>query len=524
MNIKSYFQNRKLIEKIKLFNKKNFSKNISQNKNIILCEFSTNKSNQVSFSLFLNALQKKNESKIVAYNTEFKNIFLTKIKKGVYSNFQLNHNYDLYKSFNVSDFITINKNHDLNHKAKIKLMKLYKKIKNKSQLLKLKIEGIWIGDLIYDTYLRINKLPTVDLNASTFKEFLKDFIYFFYFWIDYFKKNKVTSVISSHSVYFSALPMRIGIKRGSNVYQVNFNNIYKLTDKRMFGYDLFSEYKKIFNSFSPKLKKKALNLAKKQCLKRFSGEVGVDMHYSTKSAFSKYNPSKQILDKSKKKKILIAAHCFLDNPHPYGIENIFNDFYEWFEHLCNFSKKTNFDWYVKTHPDFMRETHQIVQKFLTKYKNINLIPANTSHHQLIREGINCVLTVHGTITWEYAYFKIPVISSSYNNPHKNFNFSYHAKNKKDLEWAIKNSNKLNLKFSKDDIYKFYFMHNIYNSTNWIVKDNDILIKKIGGYKNISNLKFYQKWISQTSKKKIVLIQKRLQNYIKSKKFIISSYN
>ena len=30
----------------------------------------------------------------------------------------------------------------------------------------------------------------------------------------------------------------------------------------------------------------------------------------------------------------------------------------------NFSKKTNYEWYIKTHPDFKKETHTIIKKFL----------------------------------------------------------------------------------------------------------------------------------------------------------------
>ena len=70
------------------------------------------------------------------------------------------------------------------------------------------------------------------------------------------------------------------------------------------------------------------------------------------------------------------------------------------------------------------------------------MPSHTSHHNIISEGIGCVLTVHGTIAWEYAYFKIPAICASQNNPHINFDFAYHAKNRRDLTYAIKNFQKL----------------------------------------------------------------------------------
>ncbi len=520
MNINSYIKNKKIIKKISSFNKKVFTKKTNFSDEITLCEFTTNKSVQASFSIFTNYMQKKYKTKIIAYNSDIQRNFKSKVKKFLNKNLYYNYNYELYRSFNVLDFIFIQNKIKIKIKSDCMIKKVFSKMKTKSDLLKLKVNDIWIGDLIYDSYIQKYSVSTIDLKSKNFKLFFKDCIYAFYFWEDYFNKTQVKAVVGSHSVYYSAIPMRIGVKKGCDVFQVNFHNVYRLSKKKLFGYDLFSDYKKIFNNFNSNYKNKALRYSKKQCLKRFDGKIGVNMHYSTKSAFSKYDDSDRVLNNNNKKKFLIAAHCFLDNPHPYGKDNIFNDFHEWFDYLSNFSKKTNYEWYIKTHPDFKKETHTIIKKFLNKYNHLKFIPSDTSHHQLINEGINCVLTVHGTISWEYAYFKIPVIASSQNNPHKSFNFSYHAKNRKDLDWAIKNFDKLNLNYSKDNIYKFYFMHNIYRQNNWIIDDMDIFLKKIGGYKNISSLKFYDVWIKSVNKQKILNIENNLNEFLDSSKFLM----
>tara|TARA_X000000950_G_C13921450_1_gene663720 strand:- start:2913 stop:4493 length:1581 start_codon:yes stop_codon:yes gene_type:complete len=522
INLKSYIRNKQLIKNIKNFNKKTFQVNRSLSENIILCEFTTNKSIQASFSIFTNFIQKKDNSKIVAYNSNIEENLISKMKRIVKRNIYDNYNYDLYKSFNVSDFIFMEDNKEIKKRSDVKCKELLSKIKKKSDLLNLKIEKIWIGDLIYDSYLQKYSVPTINISSKDFRSFFNRCIYAFYFWLDYFNNNVVKVVIGSHSVYYSAIPMRIGIKNGSKVFQVNLHNVYRLSKNKLFAYEFFSDYKKIFNKFSINYKKKALKYSENQCNKRFGGKVGVNMHYSTKSSFTKYDKTKKVLKNNNKKKILIAAHCFLDAPHVYGKENIFNDFHEWFDYLSNFSKKTNYEWYVKTHPDFKPETQNIIKNFLLKYNHIKLIPPSTSHHQLINEGIDCVLTVYGTISWEYAFFKIPVIASSQNNPHRSFNFSYHAKDKKDLDWAIKNFDKLNLDFSKKNIFKFYFMHNIYRQNNWIVDDIDIFLKKIGGYKNIRSLDFYKEWIKSINRKKILKIEKNLDKFFQSKNFLMPS--
>jgi len=379
---------------------------------------------------------------------------------------------------------------------------------------------VWIGDLIYDSYLAKYLVPTVDLNSKKFFSFYKNFLLGFFFWENFFEDNDVKAVIGSHSVYQTALPMRIAIKRKIDVFQVNFHNLYRLSNKKLFAYDIFGDYKKIFSKFKKNYQNKAIFFARKRCLKRFKGNVGVDMHYSTKSAFNNFNKSTQYLNKSNKKKILIAAHCFLDNPHPYGIKALFNDFHEWFDFLGNFSKKTNFEWYVKTHPDFKPETQKIINEFVSKYKNLKLLPSNISHHQIIKEGINCVLTVHGTIAWEYAYFKIPVINASLNNPHINFNFSYHPKSIKEYKESILNFDKLKLNFSKKEIYKFYFMHYIYRNSDWIIDDLDKFLHEIKGYKNISNLTFYKNFLRKNNKKKINTINNKISKFLAHRDFLI----
>ena len=74
-------------------------------------------------------------------------------------------------------------------------------------------------------------------------------------------------------------------------------------------------------------------MADERLKRRFSGEIGVDMAYSTKSAYG-VSKHPRLIKKSNKTKILIAAHCFFDSPHAYG-NNLFPDFYEWLLFLGN---------------------------------------------------------------------------------------------------------------------------------------------------------------------------------------------
>ena len=128
------------------------------------------------------------------------------------------------------------------------------------------------------------------------------------------------------------------------------------------------------------------------------------------------------------------------------------------EFLGQLSNKTYYEWYIKTHPGIDIIDTKTIDDFVSRFKKIILIPNMTSHHQLINEGINIVLTIHGSIGIEYAAKNITVINASLNNPHISYDFNIHPKSKEELRDIILNLNSyINLNLFSEDIYKCYFM-------------------------------------------------------------------
>ena len=153
--------------------------------------------------------------------------------------------------------------------------------------------------------------------------------------------NDVEAINVSHTVYTNAIPLRIAAKLGINCFQANGNDIYRLTDENIFAYRDFVGFKKNFERLSHEQKVSGIKKAKDRIEKRLSGEVGVDMSYSKKTAFTP--PSrKRLLNKSDKIKILIAPHCFFDSPHPLGL-NFYPDVFAWLEELVEISCQTDYD-------------------------------------------------------------------------------------------------------------------------------------------------------------------------------------
>ena len=477
----------------------------------ILCEFNSMHSAIIAYSYLCNLLSNKYQAKIVAFS-EPSNSFLKKVLYKLISP-KLER---IYKSFNATKFIVISPSKKQEQEAATIFNNIYPKLRSKRDVENITIDSIHIGDLIYDTYLRNELIPTIDILDNRFIFSLKKSIGVFVFWRDYLANHNVRAINVSHCVYNLAIPLRIAINKDIPVYQINITNVYSLTKKNTHAYNDFFYFPNQFHVLPKKEQLKGLEGAKKRLERRFSGEVGIDMEYSKKSAYGGQK-SQRILRKSNKIKILIATHCFFDSPHPYGL-SIFPDFYEWLNFLGKISEKTDYDWYIKTHPDFLPGNVEVINKLLKKYPKFTLIPSDTSHKQIIKEGIDYALTVHGTIGFEYAALGLPVINASMVNPHIAYNFNIHPETVEMYEATLTNLDNQNLLIDINEVYEYYFMKFIFNTENLFFDDYHKLIENIGGYKKQFEPLIYDFWMKEYTQEKHINIIQAFEKFIDSGDF------
>ena len=511
------------------FNNNIFKKNKLNKKSKILVEFHNWHPLHIAFSIVANYLSKINSSSIIAYpgyiniSQNLEQNFLGKIKW--YLGFKLSiKNFGVYKSFGTEKILFPSISEEIKTLGEKKAILIFKKIKNKKQILSISVNGVLIGDLIYDTYLKKFKSDTIDLQHPNFFQFFKNTIVLYYFWLDYFKKNRVSSVIISHAVYTLAIPARIAMKNKIKVFIPNHSSIYNLTNKHKLSFLEFKFFKKKFSKLNKDLRTKGIEISKKRIKDRFNGKVGVDMWYSKASSFKKITNNKKVLNKTKKLKVLIATHCLFDSPHVSG-NFFFNDFSDWLHYLGNLSNKTNYEWYLKAHPYFIKESYNKIKKIIKKYKKINIIEPNTSHHKLISEGINVVLTCMGTIGFEYALFNKTVVNASTNNPHYNYNFNINPKNFFEYDKILNNLTKYKkIKINKNKIFEYYFMMHIYHPKNWIFKNIEAVEKKCGSYSQMYSSKIYECFQDEYSRENFNKINKVFENFYKSNNFKLDYKN
>jgi capsule polysaccharide export protein KpsC/LpsZ len=244
--------------------------------------------------------------------------------------------------------------------------------------------------------------------------------------------------------------------------------------------------------------------------------VGVDMAYSTKSAYGA-SRHQRLIQASPRKKILIATHCFFDSPHSYG-NNLFPDFYEWLEFLGQISECTDYDWYIKTHPDYLPGTREVIDGFLARFPKFTLLPADASHHQIIAEGIDFALTVYGTIAFEYAALGIPVINASLYNPHIAYDFNLHAKDVEDYRQLLMKLDQLTFSIDKQQVYEYYFMRHIFNTENLFFDSYSATVAELGGYDRQFSPEVYEKWLEEWRPEKHQAILAAVRNFVQSGDF------
>jgi len=513
------FHHKKLAHDYIKHNKKLFSDVNSNNrggKKIVLCELTDMHSSHIAYSYLANTLATKSDAKIVGYWPRIiktsKLLTIFNIKKF----FRLNE-FKIYESFGVYEFFQVNESKKFASKVQNISQDIFSKLaqlderEKKIYFENLVVNGVWVGDLFYDSYLMEDEKPTIDFNDNRFAVFLSEALGLLFFWQEYFHKNDVKGVIASHCVYNLALPLRVAVARGIPAFQATCASVYRISRDNYFAYSDFHHYPEKFAQLSEFEKIAGKEEAKRRIERRFSGEVGVDMSYSKKSAFTA--PTHQrLIKQSSRKKILIATHCFFDSPHSYGL-NLFPDIYEWLHFLGEMTHRTDYDWYIKTHPDYRPGTMRVVQELVETFPRLNLLPSDASHHQIIAEGIDVALTVWGTIGFEYAALNMPVINCSRNNPHIAYDFNIHPSSIDEYENILLNLDTVSIKINKEDVYEYYFMNKIYNTENIFFNDWQLTMENLGGYSMQFTPNVYLNWVTEWTESRHESILNALGKFI-----------
>ncbi len=399
----------------------------------------------IAFSYVANTLADAHDARILTYGG--------KPSLGVWL-----HNISLrriYRSFGAEGHVVPKLTRDQTEEVAQEFQIALSKVTTKQDLVDLKVFDLEIGVDVYESYLRVGK-ATLDLNDPDFANMLHLGVSYAVYWRDYFNSHDVAAVVVSHFSYVSCNVLaKVAYAANVPAYTPIVVDLY-MARAPFSNAKQFWKYPAYFDLLSDAEKIQARALAETQLEKRFSGEIGVNMTYSVGTAFGKLSDDARVLSASDNIKVLIATHCFYDNPHTYG-GMLFPDFFEWLEFLGKMTEKTPYDWYIKTHPVPLLGTEVVVSDIIRRYPKLKHLPATTTHNQIIRDGVDFVITGYGTVGSEYASQGVQVINSG-DNPHQAYDFNWHPKSLEEFASMLLNLENMNPNVDKSKVYEFYFSH------------------------------------------------------------------
>ena len=290
-------------------------------------------------------------------------------------------------------------------------------------VLALNVNGIQVGDLLYDTYVREMRKVTlleVDDDLRTFTVLMLNY---FALYDKIFRTNDVGATITGHLIYLRfGLLARLSAKYGADVYARSGGKGVRLQLRR--GIAAVSD---VITRVSPDLVDSVLARDGDEVVRkgretlslRMSGTNNEFKHLNEES----YAPTRHLLNPHEqhrklgldpeRPKALVMLHAFPDATHAApGL--LFDDYYDWFRKTLDIARELpEIDWLIKMHPHLPYYTYD-----LEPVETTSRIANEVSQIHLLEDGmntaslpkfVNFVITIDGSAGLEFAGCGVPVI-------------------------------------------------------------------------------------------------------------------
>lgn len=345
-------------------------------------------------------------------------------------------------------------------------------ITNKDTLIKFKIGEVNIGIAVYDTYLRAYSKETVKIDDIRLYEIFKQAILIYYSIEKYFDKNNdIQTIVLGHAVYINwKILSDYAVSKGIDVY-VSYNSrfppLHNVNKNRgLQTIDHMGLYTD-FQSLEKYEQQNGLIKGEEFLKNRLSGVIDDGINYMADSAYANNKDNIVLPLNSSKKTIYIMLHSFFDSPHIYK-DMVFPDFYEWCLQTFEFMQRTKmyekYNIVVKPHPNRIEGEDSIIDQLVKNYPFITCLNGDESNKKIIDSKPSAILTVYGTVTAEFSFVGIPVITCG-DNPTSSFNFSFQANNKEEYFNLLTNVDKLTVTDEmKKEVSIFAYMYFLHQPT------------------------------------------------------------
>ena len=365
----------------------------------------------------------------------------------------------------INNSVTKNVIHS-NHKKHSDIIKVNENVKklldtininNLDSINYLELEGIKIGDLIYDNYLRFFHKPTITEIDNKLILVIDCAVNIFYNFKDLINKYPIKVIINSYSSYLDhGIAARVCLYNDIDVYTIGS---YSYTAQKMTK-DFLSHHIN-HTLFNPNLvlNGKQRELAKNKLESRFDGKIDPAARYLRQTSFANtsINLKTEELFKLRPRNIVIYAHDFYDSPHinrKLAFADLFQFLKQTLNSLINISGTTVF---IKIHPNGIvgneQQTIELVNSF--EMEHFIILDATVSNNHIIAVRPDLIATARGTVCLEMAYFEIPSVAL-FDNIFSNFSFTHTCQTIDEYFNILKGKKQVELNYCKEKIFSFYY--------------------------------------------------------------------
>ena len=326
----------------------------------------------------------------------------------------------------------------------------------------LEIDGVPVGDLIIDSFLRFRPAPCFDVYDPFVLTLIRQAHRAIRRARRYFRDHPPRLYLSSYTTYVEhGVPVRVALQEGVPVYSFGSLNRF---EKRLSLTDWHHTancegYGEIFASLDRKDERRAEAAA--QLERRLSGGIDAATSYMRVSAYA----GGATLPEGLAGAVVIFLHDFYDSPHIF-YDLVFPDFWHWAAFTIETLERAGILYFVKPHPNQVSLSSSSLDELQAAYPKLRLLPVKATNAQLAEAGIACGVTVYGTVAHELAYLGIPSIGCA-RHPHSSFRFCRTARSVADYKALLLESTRLPVdrQAMRREALEFYYMHNLYGSAD-----------------------------------------------------------
>ncbi len=342
----------------------------------------------------------------------------------------------------------------------VRAYKLWKSLREQHDISSLVIDGVLVGDLVIDSYLRFRPSPVFDVTDRFVIRVLWQCIRDLRLAIRWFSRVRPPLYLSSYSTYVDhGVAVRVALSLGSSVYVYGNPSSFgmKLSNKHPYHTPVTSAYKSDFEDLLDQ--DACLKLASQQMNLRLSGGIDMATAYMRFSAYTFSNESIPNVFGA----VIVFMHDFYDSPHIYP-DLIFPDFWTWINFTIITLREAGIPFYIKPHPNQIALSDMAFNQLIAIHKDVQILSSQITNKQLVQAGMLCGVTVHGTVAHELAFFGIPTICCA-KHPHHTFDFCRTASTVGEYANMLRTPEKsrISIEEMKRQSLSFYYMHNLNES-------------------------------------------------------------